>query len=142
MYWKVIASSLMVIPMTLNSLAGTSVDRVLGNFEAQAAKWNAVIALPQFETETNAVRESVRETIKAGNTRLDRIAAIEPGKATFQNTVRALDDLGYEISLTDNRLQAIKETSPNAALRDSATDALKELEEWMVAWITGRTFTR
>ena len=87
MYWKVLASSLIVFPMTLNSLAEPSVGGGLGNFEAQAAKWNAVVSLPQFETGTNAVRESVRQTIAAGNARLDRIAAVDSGKATFQNTL-------------------------------------------------------
>ena len=56
----------------------------------------------------------------------------QPGEVTFENTVRALDDIGYQISLTDDRFGLIKETSTNAALRDAATDALKELEEWTV----------
>ena len=51
---------------------------------------------------------------------------------TFDNTVRALDDMSYQIGLTDNRLSLIKETSTNAALRDVATDAIKDLEEWSI----------
>jgi len=121
----------MVFPMTLTSLAQPSLAE-LADFGTRAAKWNTVIGLPQFETTTNAVQESVRQTIAAGNANLDRIAAVDPAKVTFENTVRALDDIGYQISLTDNRLQVIKETSPGAGLRESATDALKELEEWMV----------
>jgi Zn-dependent oligopeptidase len=74
----------------------------------------------------------VRQTIAVGNAALDRIGALKPGKVTFENTIRALDDIGYQISLTDNRLSLIKETSTNAVIRDTATDALKELEEWMV----------
>ena len=121
----------MVFPMTLTSLAQPSLAE-LADFGTRAAKWNTVIGLPQFETTTNAVQESVRQTIAAGNANLDRIAAVDPAKVTFENTVRALDDIGFQISLTDNRLQVIKETSPGAGLRESATDALKELEEWMV----------
>jgi thimet oligopeptidase len=132
MYWKVIGFLLMVFPVTLTSLAEPSLAE-LGDFGTRAAKWNAVIGLPQFETTTNAIREAVSQTIASGNARLDRIAAVDPGKVTFENTVRALDDVGYQISLTDNRLQVIKETSPNSELRESATDALKELEEWMVS---------
>ncbi len=44
----------------------------------------------------------------------------------------ALDDLGFQLGLVDNRLSLIKETSTNAAVRDAATVAVKELEEWMV----------
>ena len=109
----------------------TSPDR-LHAFKKEAAKFNSVISLPQFELTTNEVRASVRQTIAVGNAALDRIGALKPGKVTFENTIRALDDIGYQISLTDNRLSLIKETSTNAVIRDTATDALKELEEWMV----------
>src|SRR5207249_7360014 len=66
------------------------------------------------------------------NAALDVIGALQPRKVTFKNTILALDDLGHEIGLTANRLSLLKETSTNALLRDVATDALKELEEWMV----------
>ena len=90
------------------------------------------MTLPRFETSTNEVTEAVRQTIAAGNSSLDRIADLDPAKATFENTLRALDDIGYQIGYTDNRLSLLKETSTNAALRLAATDALKQLEEWMV----------
>src|SRR5439155_24424752 len=57
---------------------------------------------------------------------------LKPRKVTFENTVRALDDMSYQVGLTDNRLSLIKETSTNAALRDVATDAIKDLEEWSI----------
>src|SRR5204862_3724674 len=41
-------------------------------------------------------------------------------------------DIGYQIGTADNRLSLIKETSTNAVVRDSATELLKDLEEWMV----------
>ena len=40
---------------------------------------------------------------------------------TFGNTFVALDDLSHDIGLTANRLNLIKETSTNAALREAAT---------------------
>jgi Zn-dependent oligopeptidase len=101
-------------------------------FKKEAAKFKSVISLPQFELTTNEVRTTIRQTIAVGNAALDTIAAIKPGKASFENTVRALDDIGYQIGLSDNRLSLIKETSTNAVIRDAATEALKELEEWMV----------
>jgi thimet oligopeptidase len=101
-------------------------------FKKEAAKFNSVISLPQFELTTNEVRTTIRQTIAVGNAALDTVAAIKPGKANFENTIRALDDIGYQIGLSDNRLSLIKETSTNAVIRDAATDGLKELEEWMV----------
>src|SRR5437667_12001425 len=104
----------------------------LRDFQKRAGKFNSLISLPQLETATNEVWTSVRQTIATGNRALDQIAALKPQKATFDNTVRALDDLGYQISLTDDRFSLLKETSTNATLREVATDALKELEEWIV----------
>lgn len=104
----------------------------LKEFKKRAAAFKAVITLPQFETTTNEIRFNVRQAIAVGNAALDRIGATSPGEVTFENTVRALDDLGYQISLTSDHLELLKETSTRAAVRDTATDALKELEEWSV----------
>jgi thimet oligopeptidase len=104
----------------------------LHEFRRRATTFNAIITLPQFETTTNEVAFALRRTIEVGNAALNRVGALKPREVTFDNTVRALDDIGYQISLTDDRLSVIKETSTNAKLRDAATDALKSLEEWTV----------
>ena len=87
----------------------------LKDFRKRAAAFNAVITVPQFETTTNGLLFSLQQTIAVGNAALDRIGALKPGEVTFQNTVRALDDIGYQISLTDDRFGLIKETSTDAA---------------------------
>jgi thimet oligopeptidase len=119
--------------MAFSSLAQPTnqADR-LHEFRRRAAAFNAVISVPQFEMSTNALRFTLRQTIAVGNAALDRLGALKPREVTFENTVRALDDIGYQISLMDDRFGLLKETSTNAALRDAATDALKELEEWSV----------
>jgi Zn-dependent oligopeptidase len=118
--------------MSASALAQPAAADALHEFEARAAKFKAVITLPQFETTSNEVRETIRRTMAEGNAALDRIAALDPQKVNFKNTVRALDDIGYQIGLADNRLGLIKETSPSPELRDTATDALKQLEKWAV----------
>ena len=104
----------------------------LKEFKKRAAAFNAVITVPQFETTTNGLSFTLKQTLAVGNAALDRIGALKSGEVTFENTVRALDDIGYQISLTGDRFGLIKETSTNAALRDAATDALKTLQEWAV----------
>ena len=104
----------------------------LARFQRQAAKFNAIISLPDFETTTNAVELSVKNTIAAANAALDQIGRLPPARVNFNNTLRALDDVNYAIGLTENRLEIIKETSTDAALRDAATDQIKILEEWAV----------
>jgi thimet oligopeptidase len=104
----------------------------LREFRKRAAAFNAIITVPQFETTTNEIRFTLKQTLAVGNAALDRLGALKPGEVTFENTVRALDDIGYQISLTDDRFGLIKETSTDAKLRDAATEALKTLEEWSV----------
>src|SRR5215471_4453921 len=105
MNWKLILLSGMVaVPMTLHTLAQTAGQTdALRDFEQRATKFNAVITIPQFETSSNSVRATVKQTITAGNAGLDRLAAQDSHKLTFNNTVRALDDVAYQISLVANR---------------------------------------
>jgi thimet oligopeptidase len=104
----------------------------LQEFQNSAARFNSVVTIPTFETTTNELTATVASAIADGNAALDRIGKLTPAEVNFTNTARALDDLGFELSTVDNRLSLIQETSTNAALRDAATDALKNLESWMV----------
>ena len=104
----------------------------MAGFEQKAAKFNSIISLPVFETTTNAIGLSVKETIAAANAALDQIGRLQPAAVNFANTLRALDDVNYGIGLTENRLEIIKETSTDAALREAATDQIKVIEEWAV----------
>jgi thimet oligopeptidase len=132
MNWKT-ALSLAGCVVAFSSLAqpGKPPDR-LREFRRRAAAFNGVITVPQFETTTNEIHYALRQTIRVGNAALDRVGALKPGEVTFENTVHALDDISYQISLTGDRFGLLKETSKNAALRDAATDALKALQEWAV----------
>lgn len=134
MNWKMlgILSSVMVISAVAGMAQPSNQVDALREFRRRAGHFNAVVTLPQLERTTNGVRMSIRQIVAVGNAALDRIGALKPREVTFENTVRALDDVGYEISLTEDRLSLLKEVSADAALRDAATDALKELQEWVV----------
>ena len=101
-------------------------------FESGTAKFNSVITIPTFETTTNQIADAVTKAIADGNAALDRIGKLSASEVNFTNTVRALDDLGFELSSTDNRLTLIQETSTSPEMRDAATESLKKLEAWMV----------
>jgi Zn-dependent oligopeptidase len=134
MNWKFFhLVALLVCAAALSALAQPAAHfGSLAEFQKRAAKFKSIISMPPFETTSNQVEASVQLTITNGNAALDRVGALAPKKGTFQNTVRALDDIGYQISLTDDRLSVIKETSTNPVVRDAATYALKQLEEWSV----------
>jgi thimet oligopeptidase len=134
MDWKISGAVFLALLLTgCSSLPPTTrQSEPLKEFADRASRFHSLISLPHFETTTNEVHDSVQKTIAEGNASLDAIAKLAPAPATFKNTVGALDDLAFQISLTDNRLNILKETSTNGLLREAATDALKELEEWIV----------
>lgn len=134
MSWKILPyvfPALLALSISGLGQSAMPADR-LRQFEERAARFNSVITLPHFETTSNEVLAKVSHTMAAANSALDRIAALAPHQVTFQNTVRALDDIDYQIGLADNRLSLIKETSTSPSVRETTTAALKRLEEWSV----------
>ncbi|MCS7090792.1 MAG: M3 family metallopeptidase [Verrucomicrobiota bacterium] len=106
--------------------------RSLKEAQARAEHFGAVLDVPAFETTPEAIQRLVERTIQTGNAALDEIAHQDRSRLTFDDTVRALDDLHHMIGTAANRLAFLKETSPNAELRQAATAALKTLQEWAV----------
>ena len=119
------------IPVSSAPSPAVSADP-LRQFQARAAQYNSVITIPTFETATNEIAATLTNTIASGNAALDRIGRLTPAEVNFTNTIRALDDLAFQLGRVANRLQLIQQTSTNAAVRDAATEAIKELESWMV----------
>lgn len=113
-------------------LSSTVARKPLSAFQTEAAKFNSVLAVPNFETSPDALKLSLTNTIREANTALDAIGALKPSQVSFANTIRALDDLAYRAGTFGNRLYLIKETSTNAAMRDAATDAIKVFQDWAV----------
>ena len=122
-------------------LAGCSSVNTTGNqtstdplaaFQERAQKYNSVVTLPEFETTPEAVAATVDKTIASGNEALDGIGRLKAGDVNFGNTIVALDDMGYLIQCSSDRLELIEQTSTNAAVRDAASDGIKKLSAWSV----------
>ena len=104
----------------------------LGDFQKRAAQFHSVVTVPTFETTTNEIAATANAAIAVGNAALDRIGQLGAGQVTFANTIVALDDLNAELGLASERLGLMEQTSTNAAVRDAATVALKQLSDWAV----------
>jgi thimet oligopeptidase len=104
----------------------------LETLQERAARHQALLQLPRFAPDAKSVRDEMSQAITRANTELDKIGALNPANVTFENTVRALDDLSFEIGKVGNRIYLAKETSPEAAIREAGTEAIKQLEEWTV----------
>lgn len=123
----------------LGSFAGAADNVSLPNgkltfsdLQTQAAKFHTVLALPQFESTPEQVANTAELTIAAANKALDAIGALEPDKVTFGNTIRALDDVGFDFSQVTNRISILKEAHPDPKIREAAIEALQKFDDWSV----------
>lgn len=107
-------------------------NMTLSDFQTKAAQFKNIITVPDYETSPDAVKRSLETAITNAEVALARIGKLQPAEVTFANTVGALDDVMLPASTTADRLNLVKETSRDAAVREAAADALKKFSEWSV----------
>ena len=100
--------------------------------QARAAANRTVLSVPTLESSPQHIIAAVEQAIARGNAALDVIGTLPKDQLTFENTIRAMDDLGFEAELTANRIYLIKETSTDPALRAAGNEAFKQFEAWSV----------
>jgi thimet oligopeptidase len=122
--------------MALTFPSGSSAQagplKTINDYESAAKKFGVILGVPEFETGPDQVKKAVESAISQGNRQLNRIGKTASGLVTFANTIRALDDLGHEAEKVANRMELLKETSTQGAVRDAATEGIKRLQEWAV----------
>src|SRR6266446_10570359 len=106
--------------------------RDVAAFQAAAARNHAILTLPRFEKTPAEIEATTRAAIADATAKLDALAAQDPGKASFASTVAALDDILYPVGAAAYRISLMKETQPDAAMRDAATAQFQALQEWSV----------
>ncbi|MDA7633222.1 Zn-dependent oligopeptidase [bacterium] len=104
----------------------------LTDAQERARKAGSLLELPPFETEPEALKVSIEQSIQEANRRLDAVAALHQDQLSFETTIRELDDLLHYPNLAANRIYLIKETSPNTEMREKATDLIKDFQDWAV----------
>jgi len=104
----------------------------VAEFAAAGKAFHNILSLPEFETTPAAIAASASQTMTNVDLALAQIGQLTPAQVNFTNTIRALDDNLTQANNTLNRLYLIKETSQDAAVREAATEAVKQLENWAV----------
>jgi len=104
----------------------------ISDFHKYAAQFNNLLSLPQFETSPEALKVTADKTMTEADAALDAIGKLSSSQVNFDNTLGALDRAGHQIGMAMSRIYLIKETSPAAAMRDTATEQVKRLQEWAV----------
>ncbi len=125
-------SSFAAFVLLAGSLAAEEMKKP-ADFQADADKFKAVLTIPDFENSAEAVDKSADDVLKEADAALDAIGKLDPRKVTFANTVGALDQIGYKVGTVANRLFLIKETSPDAGVREAAEKAVTRIEKWTVS---------
>src|SRR5687768_2615633 len=106
--------------------------KTVDSFRDAADKAKALLTLPDWEQTPEAVEASMKKAIATANAALDQIGSQDLSKVTFKSTIVALDDLGYQASLSVNNATIIKETNTNPAMRKAGEDAVKIFQDWAV----------
>ena len=106
--------------------------KTVDDFAAAAAKANAVLTLPDWERTPEAVDAMMKNAIDTANKALDEIGKQDLSKVSFKSTVVALDDLTWAAGNAASRVVVIKESSPDAKVRETAENAVKIFEDWAV----------
>lgn len=130
------ASGIFALALTLPLIAGFTSAAELGSIadlQAKAEKQHVLLAAPTFERTVEEINASGDSAIREADAALDRIAKQDTTKLTFENTVRALDDVVARVRNTGSRLGLLQETLPDKTLRDTASDVNVKLQTWGIA---------
>lgn len=92
-----------------------------------------ITELPQFEQTPEAVAATVERVLAAADSALDALAAQDLEEATYASTIGALDDIVYPVMTVLNRYWLMKETQPDAVMRNACTAQVQVMDEWAVA---------
>src|SRR5437868_3578789 len=107
-------------------------EKTVDDFKAAAAKANAVLTLPEWEHTPEAVDAMMKNAIDTANKALDQVGAQDLSKVTFKSTVVALDDLSWSAGNVASRAIVVKESNPDAKVREAAENAVKVFQDWAV----------
>jgi thimet oligopeptidase len=102
------------------------------DLQDQAARFNSVLSLPDWETTPAQVDANVDAAIAEANRQLQTIARIDPKTATFDNTVRALNDVYAKILQTAHRIGVLEQAHPDPKMRSAGLDATQKIDEFLV----------
>jgi len=78
------------------------------------------------------MQASVAAAIQQADAEIKILGARAPEEMTFQNTIRAIDDLLYPVVSTLNRIYLIQNVSTDAALRTEASNQVVAVQNWLI----------
>ena len=132
----------LILVLSAGAASNLHAADALADFQAQAAKFNAVLTVPTFERTPAEIEKSVADTLAAANAALDKIGKQDLGDVAFATTVGALDDANYPV--TSSRSVWRSSSRPARTPPCARPPRMRPKGCRIGAWpsTTARTFTR
>jgi Zn-dependent oligopeptidase len=102
------------------------------DLQKSATKFGTTLSLIKWENRPEEVEKNTDAAIRVANKALDVIGALDPKKVTFRNTIRAMDDLEFDLANVHNRMEVLKQAHPDAKVREAAVKGVDRFNEWQV----------
>jgi thimet oligopeptidase len=104
----------------------------LADFVAEAARHQAVLALPDYPRTVEQLRARGAEATRAADAALGALAKQDAAQLTFANTFAAYDRIVGEVSTFGDQASTISESNPDKAVRDAAREIRTQLDAWRI----------
>lgn len=102
------------------------------SFQDEILKSGMEIRLPEFPTAVGQMTARIDAELARTETHIAAYVRQKPQSLTFDSAIRALDDLTYDLNSLVNEVYLMKETHPDAAIRDEADLLIERVEKWMI----------
>ena len=106
----------------------------LESFQERGQSFGVKLMAPSFPESKEAIEAemtSILESLKAAG---DAIAALGLEDLTFETTFAALDRAEHQAYARALPINVVKNTSPDVAVRDAATEAMKQFDDALIAF--------
>ena len=121
-----------LITLAESNQGSSKAQLTLAQLQEQAAKFNTVLTPFTWEVTPDQIGSEADVVIASAGHKLDEIGKLTKSQVTFDNTIRALDDVGFELATVHHRLDIIEQAHPDAKMRSAAVDAVQKLNEFLV----------
>jgi Zn-dependent oligopeptidase len=118
---------------TLHFIDTVASVKSLASFQPAASKAKVLFDVPVWEKTPAEIEASADAAIAEADKQLDAIAARTVESSDFSNTIAALDDAFYPVINVSDRIDVIRESSQDKAMRDKALEVSKKIQAWYVA---------
>ena len=109
-----------------------SAMKQLSDYQEAAQKANVIFTLPEWEKTPAQIQATMETAMAVSNQMLTGIINLKPEQRTFANTITALDQAYFPVSVAASHMSIIQETSTSREMRETASAALQRLETWFV----------